>query len=155
MAHDQEAVGSNPGTVYWMDVSQWFPTFLRLGSTYKWKTNLGSTMMAYTDFWEHLLVSSWEQLEENSRHLGIFGSTWWKFWEHFWSREHWLGNTDVSDDALKKFENNGSQMGHTKKYLIKKVILIRGFYCTFKFLFALCCVLISFIITFVINFELL
>jgi len=21
MAHDQEAVGSNPGTVYWMDVS--------------------------------------------------------------------------------------------------------------------------------------
>ncbi len=56
-------------------LKQWFPTFLRLGSTYKSKTNLGSTMMAYINFWEHLLVSSWEQFEENSRHLGIFGST--------------------------------------------------------------------------------
>ncbi len=31
--------------------------------------------MTYTNFWEHLLVSSREQLEEHSRHLGIFGST--------------------------------------------------------------------------------
>jgi hypothetical protein len=54
---------------------QWFPTFLRLGSTHKSKTNLGSPMMAYTNFWKRLLVSSWEQFQENSRHLGIFGST--------------------------------------------------------------------------------
>ncbi len=48
MAHDQEVVGSNPGTIYWMD---------------------------------------------------------------------------ISDDAaitLKKFENKGSQMGHTKKNYLKK-----------------------------------
>ncbi len=31
--------------------------------------------MAFTNFWEYLLVTSWEQFEENSRHLGIFGST--------------------------------------------------------------------------------
>jgi hypothetical protein len=31
--------------------------------------------MAYSDFWEHLLVSSWEQFEENAKHLGIVGST--------------------------------------------------------------------------------
>jgi hypothetical protein len=37
-----------------------------LGSTYKSKTNLGSTMMANTNFWEHLLVSSWDQFKENS-----------------------------------------------------------------------------------------
>jgi hypothetical protein len=31
--------------------------------------------MANTNFWEDLLVSSWEQFEENSRQLGVFGST--------------------------------------------------------------------------------
>ncbi len=62
-----------------------------------------------TNFWEHLLVSSWEQFEENSRHLGIFGSTWWKFRELFWSREHWLGNTglEVAYILVKKQPENG------------------------------------------------
>jgi hypothetical protein len=34
-------------------LSQWFPTFMRLGSTCKSKTNLGSTLMAKINFWEH------------------------------------------------------------------------------------------------------
>ena len=37
--------------------------------------NIGSTLITYTNFWEHLIASSWEQIEGNSRHLGIFGST--------------------------------------------------------------------------------
>jgi hypothetical protein len=48
------------------NLEQWFPTFLRLGSTYKSKTSLGSTMTANTNFWAHLLVSSWDQFKENS-----------------------------------------------------------------------------------------
>jgi hypothetical protein len=61
-------------------------------------------MMANTNFWERLLVSSLVQFEENSRHLGIFGSTWLKFWEHFWSREHWLGNTALEFNKIKVWE---------------------------------------------------
>ncbi len=52
-----------------------FPKLLELWKHLQNKKNIGSTMMAYTNFWEHSLVSSREQFEEHSRHLGIFGST--------------------------------------------------------------------------------
>ncbi len=64
-----------------LSLEQWFPTFLRLGSTYKSKKNIGSTLIAYTNFWEHLIASSWEQFEGNSTWVFLgapdesFGST--------------------------------------------------------------------------------
>jgi hypothetical protein len=35
---------------------------------------------------------------------------------------HWMDVSDLLAITLKKIENKGSQMGHTKKYLKKKVI---------------------------------
>jgi hypothetical protein len=37
MAHDQEVVGSNPGTVYWMDVSYYIKVKLKIKIA-KWGT---------------------------------------------------------------------------------------------------------------------
>jgi hypothetical protein len=61
---------------------QGFPTFLRLGSTFKSKTNLERTIMANSNFWEHLLVvlgNNLKKIQDTWVFLGApdesFGST--------------------------------------------------------------------------------
>ena len=56
MAHDQEVVGSNPGTVYWMDVSNLLAITLKkngnkgsqIGHT---KKNIKLTFSNFSKFW--------------------------------------------------------------------------------------------------------
>jgi hypothetical protein len=51
MAHDQEVVGSNPSTIYWMDVSD------LLAITLKRKIENKSTQVKNTFFFNQLLFS--------------------------------------------------------------------------------------------------
>jgi hypothetical protein len=45
MAHDQEIVGSNPGTIYWMDVSDDY-IIERLGSVILGKVRLAKVQLS-------------------------------------------------------------------------------------------------------------
>ncbi len=82
-AHESSALTTRPVV----------PNLFEVGEHLQIKNKSWEHYDGQTNIWEHLLLSSWEQFEENLSHLGILGSTWWKFWEHFWSPEHWLGNT--------------------------------------------------------------
>jgi hypothetical protein len=42
------------------------PNLFEVGEHLQMKNKSWNTMMANTNFWEHLLVSSWEKFEENS-----------------------------------------------------------------------------------------
>ncbi len=51
------------------------PNLFEVGEHLLIKKKFGSAIMTFANFWEHLLLGSWEQFGENSRDLHIFGST--------------------------------------------------------------------------------
>ncbi len=49
------------------------PNLFEVGDHLQIKNKSWEHYDGQTNFWEHLLVGSWEQFEENSRHLVILG----------------------------------------------------------------------------------